>query len=80
MYNIINSTIDGVRGKHDAYGSMAAGGLSGALFKSTGTLFLIRAHATNLINDNVSAFLSGSQACDGGRNINDRRRGDLELC
>ena len=35
-YNAINSTIDGVRGKHDAFGSMAAGGLTGALYKSTG--------------------------------------------
>lgn len=35
-YNAINSTIDGIRGKHDAFGSMAAGGLTGALYKSTG--------------------------------------------
>ncbi|KAI0033675.1 Tim17/Tim22/Tim23/Pmp24 family-domain-containing protein [Vararia minispora EC-137] len=34
-YNAINSTIDGVRGKHDTYGSMAAGALTGALYKST---------------------------------------------
>lgn len=36
IYNAINSSIDSYRGKHDAYGSMAAGGLTGALFKSTG--------------------------------------------
>ena len=36
-YNAINSSIDGIRGKHDAYGSMAAGALTGALYKSTGT-------------------------------------------
>ena len=36
-YNAINSAIDGVRGRHDAYGSMAAGALTGALYKSTGT-------------------------------------------
>ncbi|KAI5121502.1 hypothetical protein M0805_006539 [Coniferiporia weirii] len=35
VYNAINSSIDGIRGKHDAFGSMAAGGLSGALYKST---------------------------------------------
>jgi len=34
-YNVINSTIDAVRGKHDAFGSMVAGALTGALFKST---------------------------------------------
>ncbi|KAI0295999.1 Tim17-domain-containing protein [Russula brevipes] len=34
-YNGINSTIDAVRGKHDAFGSMVAGALTGALFKST---------------------------------------------
>jgi len=34
-YNGINSTIDAVRGKHDAFGSMIAGALTGALFKST---------------------------------------------
>lgn len=35
-YNGINSTIDGVRGKHDTLGSMAAGALTGALYKSSG--------------------------------------------
>ncbi|KAF9511388.1 hypothetical protein BS47DRAFT_1377209 [Hydnum rufescens UP504] len=35
IYNAINSSIDSYRGRHDAYGSMAAGGLTGALFKST---------------------------------------------
>ncbi|KAH9989819.1 Tim17-domain-containing protein [Russula vinacea] len=34
-YNGINSTIDAIRGKHDAFGSMVAGALTGALFKST---------------------------------------------
>jgi len=38
-YNGINSTIDAVRGKHDTFGSMAAGALTGALFKSTGERF-----------------------------------------
>ncbi|KAF8629054.1 hypothetical protein AX15_003554 [Amanita polypyramis BW_CC] len=35
VYNGINSSIDGVRGKHDILGSMAAGALTGAMFKST---------------------------------------------
>ncbi|CCH41947.1 Mitochondrial import inner membrane translocase subunit TIM23 [Wickerhamomyces ciferrii] len=34
-YNLIDSTIDGLRGKHDAINSIAAGAISGALFKST---------------------------------------------
>lgn len=34
-YNLIDSTIDGLRGKHDAVNSIAAGAISGALFKST---------------------------------------------
>ena len=42
VYNAINSTIDGIRGKHDSYGSMAAGALSGALFKSTGESHRLR--------------------------------------
>lgn len=37
VYNGINSTIDGIRGEHDLVGSMAAGALTGALYKSTGT-------------------------------------------
>ncbi|TFL01891.1 Tim17/Tim22/Tim23/Pmp24 family-domain-containing protein [Pterulicium gracile] len=35
VYNGVNSTIDGVRGKHDIFGSMSAGGITGALYKST---------------------------------------------
>jgi len=35
VYNGINSTIDSFRGKHDIAGSMTAGGLTGALYKST---------------------------------------------
>lgn len=36
VYNGINSSIDYFRGKHDIVGSMAAGGMTGALYKSTG--------------------------------------------
>ncbi|KAF9245274.1 Tim17-domain-containing protein [Melanogaster broomeanus] len=35
VYNGLNSSIDGFRGKHDTAGSMAAGALTGALYKST---------------------------------------------
>jgi import inner membrane translocase subunit TIM23 len=38
MYNGVNSTIDALRGEHDSMGSMAAGALTGAIFKSTGNL------------------------------------------
>ncbi|SCU87863.1 LAMI_0D07778g1_1 [Lachancea mirantina] len=34
-YNLINSSIDYFRGKHDPAGSVAAGALTGALFKSS---------------------------------------------
>jgi hypothetical protein len=37
IYNAVNSSIDSYRGTHDQYGSMAAGGLTGALFKSSGS-------------------------------------------
>ncbi|KAJ3515986.1 hypothetical protein NLJ89_g1406 [Agrocybe chaxingu] len=35
MYNGVNSSIDAFRGKHDTMGSVAAGAVTGALFKST---------------------------------------------
>ncbi|TFK39405.1 Tim17/Tim22/Tim23/Pmp24 family-domain-containing protein [Crucibulum laeve] len=35
VYNGVNSSIDAVRGKHDTLGSMAAGAVTGALYKST---------------------------------------------
>jgi import inner membrane translocase subunit TIM23 len=38
FYNIANSSMDAFRGKHDALNSMAAGAISGALYKSTGEL------------------------------------------
>ncbi|EDO19479.1 hypothetical protein Kpol_1018p6 [Vanderwaltozyma polyspora DSM 70294] len=34
-YNIINSSIDSFRGKHDTPGAILAGGLTGAIFKSS---------------------------------------------
>lgn len=35
FYNGVNSTIDSVRGHHDILGGMAAGAISGGLFKAT---------------------------------------------
>ena len=37
LYNGVNSSIDAMRGKHDTMGSMAAGAVTGAIFKSTGS-------------------------------------------
>ena len=42
VYNGINSSIDHWRGRHDAAGSMVAGALTGAIYKSTGGCFLSR--------------------------------------
>ncbi len=39
VYNGVNSSIDAMRGKHDILGSMGAGGITGVLYKSTGTQF-----------------------------------------
>ena len=36
VYNGVNSTFDALRGKHDIFGSMAAGAVTGGLYKSTG--------------------------------------------
>lgn len=36
FYNIANSSIDAARGKHDIVGGMAAGAVSGAVFKASG--------------------------------------------
>jgi len=41
VYNGINSSIDHWRGRHDAAGSMVAGALTGAIYKSTGASFCL---------------------------------------
>jgi len=46
VYNGLNSSIDYARGKHDMWGSMAAGGLSGALYKCTAGVRPMLAAAT----------------------------------
>lgn len=45
FYNISNSSFDAIRGKHDALNAMAAAGLSGAIYKSTGTSLPIPVYA-----------------------------------
>ncbi|KAN0062482.1 Mitochondrial import inner membrane translocase subunit tim23 [Thecaphora frezii] len=35
IYNLADAAIDAARGKHDIYGAVVAGGMSGALFKCT---------------------------------------------
>ncbi|CAR27885.1 hypothetical protein ZYGR_0N03720 [Zygosaccharomyces rouxii] len=35
MYNLINSSIDSYRGKHDTVGSIGAGAITGAIFRSS---------------------------------------------
>ncbi|KAJ4473697.1 Tim17/Tim22/Tim23/Pmp24 family-domain-containing protein [Lentinula aciculospora] len=39
VYNGVNSSIDAARGKHDILGSVSAGAITGALYKSSGKLF-----------------------------------------
>lgn len=41
FYNLSNSSFDAIRGKHDALNAMAAAGLSGAIYKSTGAFLFI---------------------------------------
>lgn len=41
VYNGINSSIDHWRGRHDAAGSMVAGALTGAIYRSTGARFFV---------------------------------------
>jgi import inner membrane translocase subunit TIM23 len=56
LYNGVNSSIDAMRGKHDTMGSMAAGAVTGALFKSTGSPWSSSADIYFLI---IYIFLAG---------------------
>ena len=49
FYNLANSSLDGIRGKHDFLNSMGAAGLSGALYKSTCTSFSLLKKATQIL-------------------------------
>lgn len=75
-YNAINSSIDGIRGKHDAFGSMAAGGLTGALYKSTGTpsFFWL------LFKSDARVFHSWCSTCSSCSYDYDWPRRRMELC
>ena len=78
-YNGINSTIDAVRGKHDAFGSMAAGAITGALFKSTGEQYsyLWPVHVTETFY--FLSVPSWGEACLGYGNYGLSICGGLEL-
>jgi import inner membrane translocase subunit TIM23 len=56
MYNGVNSTLGYYRGKHDAVNSIAAGGISGAVFKAT------RGVRPMMISGGIVASLAGSWA------------------
>jgi import inner membrane translocase subunit TIM23 len=56
MYNGINSTIGYYRGKHDAFNSVAAGGISGMVFKST------RGVRPMVISGGIVASIAGTWA------------------
>ncbi|VEU21002.1 DEKNAAC101995 [Brettanomyces naardenensis] len=46
MYNIIDSSLDNIRGQHDDWNSLASGWISGALYKSTSGLKAIGISST----------------------------------
>lgn len=48
MYNMVNATLDQYRGRHDMAGSMAAGAVAGALWKSTAGIRAASIAATGL--------------------------------
>lgn len=56
MYNGINSIIGHYRGKHDSFNSIAAGGISGAVFKCT------RGVRPMMISGGIVASVAGSWA------------------
>lgn len=56
MYNGINSTIGYYRGKHDSLNSVAAGGISGAVFRST------RGVRPAMISGGIVASIAGGWA------------------
>ncbi|EME45585.1 hypothetical protein DOTSEDRAFT_171083 [Dothistroma septosporum NZE10] len=56
MYNGVNSTIGYYRGKHDAFNSIAAGGISGFIFKSS------RGVRPAMISSGIVASVAGAWA------------------
>lgn len=78
MYNGINSSIDAMRGKHDILGSMGAGGLTGALFKSTGARVTFRMN--RLCYSHTFSTVSWGKTCARSGDIYVRYGRDMELC
>jgi len=56
MYNGINSTIGYYRGKHDSFNSVAAGAISGMVFKAT------RGVRPMMISGGIVASVAGAWA------------------
>jgi import inner membrane translocase subunit TIM23 len=69
MYNGFNSTIGYYRGKHDALNSVAAGGISGMIFKSS------RGLRPAMVSGGIVAGLAGTWAVSSGMmNVRDQKR------
>lgn len=57
VYNMTNSSLDSIRGKHDVLNSMGAGAISGALFKSTGeTIGVVKQTQFLLTNESIAGL------------------------
>ena len=77
MYNGVNSTIDALRGKHDSIGSVAAGALTGAAFKSTGGVpFSPSKSCCSILICNFSRDQTHGRCCNSGIKLGR----NLELC
>ena len=75
VYNGINSSIDHWRGRHDAAGSMVAGALTGAIYKSTGAFFFVS------FPESPHSYFQSSrcEACFSGCNVRVWPRWHLEF-
>lgn len=67
LYNGVNSTIGYYRGKHDAFNSVAAGTISGMVFKST------RGVRPMMISGGIVGSIAGAWAVSGTRWLSDHR-------
>lgn len=78
VYNAFNSSLDSIRGQHDTYNSMAAGALTGALYKSTGTSSRFPAPRVFALIVFRRSSRCEASSCRG--NFHLRACGCLELC
>ena len=78
VYNAFNSSIDSFRGEHDTYGSMAAGALTGALYKSTGTPSRTLSPRSSVLIVLPRSSRCEARPCRGNLHLGPRRC--LELC